>query len=68
MKKGKSITREIKLKTLQKQGMDYIAEGRHFFCRHCQVPINSPDHHKAMDHVRTAKHLHYQEIRIRDKR
>ena len=68
MRKGRSVSRETKLANLQKQGMDYIADKKYFFCRHCKVSIKPPDHQKAVNHMRNAKHLHFQESRIRVQR
>ena len=43
MPRGKSVPRPIKLDILKRQGMNYNAKDKYFFCNHCEVPIYSPD-------------------------
>ena len=57
MAKGKSITRETRLRKLKNLGMDYHSEEKYFSCKYCQVDINSPDHEKALKHVRSQTHM-----------
>ena len=64
MNRGRTVTREIKLRNLQTQGMDYYANDKNFFCRHCKMYINSPELQKATQHVSSLRHTSNQERMI----
>ena len=42
MAKGKSITRETRLRNLKNRGMDYYPVEGYFSCKYCEIDINSP--------------------------
>lgn len=52
MKRGKSVTRPVKLSILKQQGVDYIEKNKHFYCRHCEDPIYYQKSYYAERHVR----------------
>ena len=51
MKKGKSISKDVKLNALKQQGVDYNALEKHYFCNHCEVTIDYQNIFYAKRHV-----------------
>ena len=47
MKRGRSVTRSVKLNTLKLQGIDFNVDDQFFFCRQCEIAINSDKLQKA---------------------
>ena len=62
MKRGRSVTRETKLRRLRLQGMDYDAEQKFFYCRYCRLDIYSVDLAKAKRHVESDRHKRFSTI------
>ena len=51
-KRGRNIKKDVRLKILKNQGVDYIDQNMHFYCRHCEDPIYYQDVYYAERHVK----------------
>ena len=56
MKRGRSVSRDVKLSRIKSQGVEFNAEQGFFYCRFCRQDIYSVDLGKAKRHVESDKH------------